>query len=91
MTPDEQAHALLAKHLWSLHSTEKSAIAAIKEALGYVPKGWKLVPVEPTTEMLDGYWKATGESKEMRSRTHSYGTRYYAAMISAAPQMKETK
>lgn len=35
---------------------------------------------EPTTEMLDVYWHQTGESKEMRDRTHAYMRRCFAAM-----------
>lgn len=39
---------------------------------------------EPSEEMLDAYWHQTGESKEMRLRTHAYMKRYFAAMIDAA-------
>lgn len=39
---------------------------------------------EPTDAMLDAYWRQTGESKEMRSRTHAYMRRYFSAMINAA-------
>ncbi|MDO6966930.1 hypothetical protein [Rhizobium alvei] len=49
---------------------------------------WKMVPLEPTEEMLDAYWKLTGESKEMRARTHAYMRRYYKAMLAAAPEQK---
>lgn len=51
-----------------------------------VTEGWQLVPKEPTEEMLDAYWHQTGESKEMRSRTHAYMRRYYSAMLSASPE-----
>lgn len=45
----------------------------------------KLVPVEPTDEMLDAYWEQTGESREMRARTHAYMRRYWSAMLTASP------
>ena len=38
---------------------------------------------EPDEAMLDGYWHAAGESKEMRPRTHASGRRYYQSMIDA--------
>jgi hypothetical protein len=59
--------------------------AAIRSAL-VEPDGWQLVPVEPTEAMLDAYWTQTGESKEMRSRTHAYMRRYYRAMLAAAKE-----
>lgn len=43
-----------------------------------LPFGWKLVPVEPTREMLDAYVAADG-------RFHS-GRSDWAAMLAAAPQ-----
>lgn len=39
---------------------------------------------EPTEGMLDGSWHQTGESKEMRARTHHHYRRHYQAMIDAA-------
>lgn len=39
---------------------------------------------EPTEEMLDASWLLTGESEEMRSRTHNRYTRHYSAMIDEA-------
>jgi hypothetical protein len=35
--------------------------------------------------MLDAYWRQTGESKEMRTRTHNYMRRYWSKMLAAAP------
>ncbi|APX66301.1 hypothetical protein AV944_11180 [Sphingomonas sp. LK11] len=61
------------------------AFAALDSRAGDAREGWKLVPVEPTEAMLDAYWKQTGESKEMRSRTHAYMRRYWSAMLAATP------
>jgi hypothetical protein len=46
---------------------------------------WQLVPKEPTDEMLDTYWHYTGESKEMRARTHTSARRFWSEMLSASP------
>lgn len=46
-----------------------------------VPAGWKLVPVEPTEEILDAYWRQTGESREMRSRVHERARHYWQAQL----------
>jgi hypothetical protein len=43
-----------------------------------VPAGWVLVPVEPTTEMLDAYVQLQGRFNSARSD--------WAAMLAAAPQ-----
>jgi len=48
-------------------------------------EGMAVVPVIPTEEMLDAYWDQTGESREMRARTHVSMRRYYAAMLAVAP------
>lgn len=53
------------------------------------PVAWKLVPVELTEAMLDAYWAQTGESREMRSRTHAYMRRYWSAMLAAAPATEQ--
>ncbi len=59
---------------------------AIIDSLSAVPAGWKLVPVEPTPEMLsavgmmDGYdWHAPGCSPDADHAN------WYSAMIAAAP------
>lgn len=49
------------------------------EQAGAVPEGWRLVPIEPTKEML-----AAGES-ESDSETATYET-VFAAMLAASPQ-----
>lgn len=38
---------------------------------------------DPTPEMVDASWRLTGESKEMRSRTHIHYARHFTAMIDA--------
>lgn len=44
-----------------------------------VPKGWKLVPVEPTTEMMEAAFNATRDDQIDWMRQH------YRAMPAAAP------
>lgn len=56
-----------------------------------IPQGFKLVPIEPTEEMLDAYWHRAGESKEMRPRTHHSAKSYYNAMINAAPAQETSR
>ena len=46
-----------------------------------VPPGWKLVPVNPTEEMLDAYYVALLAGKAIRGRLD-----IYRAMLAAAPQ-----
>jgi hypothetical protein len=55
------------------------------------PEEWVLVPREPTEKMLDGYWHSTGESREMRSRTHARGQRIYADFLAASPSPEGTR
>ena len=49
-----------------------------------VPKGWKLVPVEPTQEMLDAFKHRYKEGDFWRERIHGA----VAAMLAAAPEQK---
>ena len=63
---------------------------AIIDSLSAVPAGWKLVPVEPTPEMLsavgmmDGYdWHAPGCSPDADHAN------WYSAMIAAAPAVPQ--
>lgn len=58
-----------------------TAMLANMEAQGFV-----MVPVEPTEDMLDASWEQTGESREMRERTHARFARHYRAMIAARPR-----
>lgn len=58
--------------------SEESVIAAHEaKAAPAVPQGWKLVPVEPTREMLDAYLN-------LNARFHS-ARADWAAMLAAAP------
>jgi hypothetical protein len=54
-----------------------------------VPEGWRLMPIEPTENMLDVYWRQSGESWEMRLRYHNYARRYYDNLLAAAPSYEE--
>ncbi len=49
-----------------------------------VPEGWKLVPVEPTQEMLDAFKHRYKEGDFWRERIHGA----VAAMLAAAPEQK---
>ena len=59
--------------------------AALSQTAG-VPDGWKLVPVEPTDEMIDAAWECdsatdyVGEHKRIHSAADAY-----RAMLAAAP------
>lgn len=70
--------------------------AGATPASAAVPKGWKLVPIEPTEEMLsaainisclhlNGSWSNT-ECQTDRERADKSNREYYAALLSAAPQ-----
>jgi len=54
---------------------------------GSVPEGWKLVPVEPTPEMREAFFKAQEECEDFEG---VYGPvmpdHQYSAMLSVAPQ-----
>lgn len=54
-----------------IHLKEKTEVA------GHAPEGWKLVPVEPTREMLDAYIAQAGRFSSARSD--------WAAMLAAVP------
>jgi hypothetical protein len=63
------------------------AITAIKQALSQpapVPEGMKLVPVEPTQEMVKAFQDAMALEFGMRT-TAGYHARVYSAMLAAAP------
>lgn len=51
----------------------------VEQHLGMVSDGWKLVPVEPTKEMLDAYVRLQVRFNSARSD--------WAAMLAAAPQL----
>ena len=50
-----------------------------------VPDGWKLVPVEPTNEMIASASKLSGETGMRNAGVGRLLRRDYAAMLSAAP------
>ena len=104
MTPDElraladeldeaQFKLLAAKRTEESESCERAAayLRACADAQP-VAAGWKLVPVEPTPEMLsavgmmDGYdWHAPGCSPDADHAN------WYSAMIAAAPAVPQEK
>lgn len=48
-------------------------------------EGWKLVPVEPTDEMLDASRRQAGESREMRERYFASMRRHWSRLLASAP------
>lgn len=60
-----------------------SRLASVSSARA---EGFVVVPREPTEAMLDAYWRQTGESTEMRTRTHAYMRRYWSAMLAVFPE-----
>lgn len=62
------------------------ALASLPSQAQEVPSGWKLVPIDPTSEML-------GAAVDISSHTHIQpcGFDYWRAMLAAAPQPKEPK
>lgn len=63
---------------------KRNIIDPLLSASAALKGGMVLVPREPTEAMLDAYWHQTGESREMRERTHAYMRRYWEAMLTAA-------
>jgi len=63
----------------------RSAREALEAALPHLrlPEGWRLAPMEPTSEMLDAGWLKSrlGELAEMGP--------VYRAMLAAAPEPRE--
>lgn len=61
-----------------------SAATALREALAKpaVPEGWKLVPVEPTTDMCNALFRNLIHADDEE--------RVIKAVIAAAPQPKDT-
>jgi hypothetical protein len=54
-----------------------------------VPKGWKLVPIEPTPEMVSAMHKVIEKYYNPANEAQKYRAKHtYAAMLSAAPQPK---
>lgn len=63
----------------SREDTERAGVGAIN-----VPPGYVLVPVEPTEAVLDAFWRQSGESQQMRGRTHLSAYWYWKRMLEAA-------
>jgi hypothetical protein len=53
-----------------------------------IPQGWKLVPVEPTSEMLQA--TVNGYAQEFRAHRMSVGKSLYRTMLAAAPEVQVT-
>ena len=64
---------------FSVYSDAKSEIERLESLVAVVPKGWKLVPVEPTSEMLD-------EIELVDRYSDCALTVRYRAMLDAAPE-----
>lgn len=68
----------------------QAATALRLSAGGGVPEGWKLVPVDPTPEMLGAFWRqkncGTQEVGERGSHTDDYSA--YRAMLAASPTVE---
>lgn len=72
-------------------TTQKIADAAYAAGLAAgVPEGWKLVPVEPTPEMIGAMAceEATGKINHEPTVGMAGAENAYAAMIAAAPEPK---
>ena len=71
----------------------KEAKQTIRAALA-TPVGWKLVPIEPTEEMLDAYKVEDGDHSDWDTWLEWDGgdaTRLYKSMIAAAPPHTEER
>ncbi|EXL09731.1 Lar family restriction alleviation protein [Aquamicrobium defluvii] len=78
----ERALAVVKEYL-----TSQAATALRLSAGGGVPEGWKLVPVEPTPEMIGAFWRqkncGTQGVGERGPQTDDYSA--YRAMLDASP------
>lgn len=66
-------------------------VAALRlSAGGGVPEGWKLVPVEPTPEMIGAFWrqKNCGTQAVGESGPHTDDYSAYRAMLAASPTVE---
>ena len=64
----------------ALRTAIKQTQSPAEQYLGMVPPGWKLVPVEPTRDMI------AAAAKDESSKEHPTYASMYAAMLDAAPQ-----
>ena len=74
----------LRNNLYDDDYAEYSAALDALCAAPAIPEGWKLVPVEPTQEMLDAFKHRYKEGDFWRERIHGA----VAAMLAAAPKQK---
>lgn len=81
----ERALAVVKEYL-----TSQAATALRLSAGGGVPEGWKLVPVEPTPEMIGAFWRqkncGTQGVGERGPQTDDYSA--YRAMLAASPTVE---
>lgn len=70
---------VLQQHADGLHHV-RPALASRQDQQGQAPEGWRLVPAEPTEEMIDAACEACD-----RNFGREYLIRGFSAMISAAP------
>lgn len=73
-----------------LATIRKAATALRLSAGGGVPEGWKLVPVEPTPEMLGAFWrqKNCGTQEVGERGPHTDDCSAYRAMLAASPTVE---
>lgn len=81
----ERCIAMDAKATQPSPATERAGLVALhtmREAqqAAAVPAGWKLVPVEPTQEMLSKSWLAVGGALDRENQRA-----FYSTMLSSAP------
>lgn len=81
---DKLAHEIAQAHKRFGEWVYEDMVDAIRAALLTAPPGWKLVPVEPTQEMLDEVCSSDG----IEPWTDEVVTSTYRAMIAAAPEVK---
>lgn len=76
--------------IWEKLCTMALSSIAMREALE--AEGWKLVPIEPTMEMIEAgrprppNWDKTPFSKRLREGCDAMRRRDWAEMLSAAPE-----
>jgi hypothetical protein len=86
--PSNAASSVKARHLASLRDALQAALAepAEQEPVATIPPGYKLVPVEPTDEMIDAAKGGAVLSPSMAALWHKGLLGNWAAMLAAAPE-----
>ena len=56
-----------------------------------IPEGWQLVPIEPTSEMLEAAYKSHWTIQVADDAYEFNAENPYKAMLAAAPKPEETK